>query len=339
MAIQNASKEQAALAAAWKNSKPASQGRLSNVDWADGKYQFEVTKWEPEFAKARIKAGYTIIGGNESYIGQEHLQYENLTGSDDSLGYFKGRLVNMGIPEDDFADLSPKEVLGEKLQSMVVGRKFVGQVKTKNDYTNVYANSPLDSDEEPASEETTEEVAEETSAGELAIGSRVSFTSKQHGELEGEVESIEDDTARVKADNGKTYKLPTDRFTVIETAQSEEAAEETTEEEVAEETEEAAEEPAPAKGKAKIPAPKIIQSMKAPELKALYAKLGIKYEQVRQPRELAVGIAGFVHDKKYMPSIALLPALSTGLGVKSEKGAKPAVVVAALRQKALARFS
>jgi hypothetical protein len=339
MAIQNASKEQAALAAAWKNSKPASQGRLSNVEWADGKYQFEVTTWEPEFAKARIKAGYTIIGGNESYIGQEHLQYENLTGSEDSLGYFKGRLVNMGIPEDDFADLEPKQVLGDKLKSMVLGRKFVGQVKTKNDYTNVYANSALDGDDANETEATTDaEEATEEAATELAEGARVSFTSKKDGELEGVIESVEDGTARVKADNDKTYKLPVDRFTVIAPEATEEAAEETVEEEVTEEAEETTDE-APAKGKAKIPAPKLIQAMRAPELKQLYAKLGIKFEAVKQPRELAVGIAGFVHDKKYMPSIALLPALSTGLGVKTEKGAKPAAVVAALRQKALAKFS
>jgi hypothetical protein len=222
---------------------------------------------------------------------------------------------------------------------MVLGRKFVGQVKTKNDYTNVYANSALDGDDANETEATTDaEEATEEAATELAEGARVSFTSKKDGELEGVIESVEDGTARVKADNDKTYKLPVDRFTVIAPEATEEAAEETVEEEVTEEAEETTDE-APAKGKAKIPAPKLIQAMRAPELKQLYAKLGIKFEAVKQPRELAVGIAGFVHDKKYMPSIALLPALSTGLGVKTEKGAKPAAVVAALRQKALAKFS
>lgn len=329
-------KEKAALAAAFKKSKPASQGRLSTAEWPDGEYQFEVTTWEPDFAKARIKAGYTIIGGNEAFLGQEHLQFENLTGSEQSMDYFKGRLVNMGIPESDFEDMPIDDVLGEGLKAIVLGKKFVGKAMTKNDYLNVYANRPIEGDGEEAassSEETVEETTEQ--ATELAEGVRVSFTSKVDGELEGEIESIDGETGRVKADNGKVYKLPVDRFTIL--GATEEAAEETVEETVEEEVEET---PAPAaKGKAKLPAPKIIQAMKAPELKALYSKLGLKFESVKQPRELLVGVAGFVHDKKYIPAIAQLPALAAGLGVKTEKGAKPAAVVAALRQKALAKFS
>ena len=331
-------KEKAALAAAWKKSKPAAQGRLSTAEWPDGEYQFEVTTWEPDFAKARIKAGYTIIGGNEAFLGQEHLQFENLTGSEQSMDYFKGRLVNMGIPESDFEDMAPEDVLGEALKSIVMGKKFVGKAATKNDYLNVYANRPIEGDGDSTEEAGADEVAEDgqaESSNELAEGTRVSFTSKVDGELEGTIESVDGETGRVKADNGKVYKLPVDRFTILGAA--EEATEETVEETVEEEVEET---PAPAsKGKAKVPAPKVIQAMKAPELKALYVKLGLKFEAVKQPRELLVGVAGFVHDKKYIPAIAQLPALAAGLGVKTEKGAKPAAVVAALRQKALAKFS
>ena len=329
-------KEKAALAAAWKKSKPAAQGRLSTAEWPDGEYQFEVTTWEPDFAKARIKVGYTIIGGNEAFIGQEHLQHENLTGSEQSMDYFKGRLVNMGIAEADFEDMDPEDVLGDALKQLVMGRKFVGQAKNKNDYLNVYANRPIEGDDSNESQATTdaEESTEESTSGELVEGSAVTFTSKVDGDLSGEVVSVEEGMARVKAENGKVYKLPIDRLTIVTAEESSEEAEEAP---AKEETE--AEEPAPTKSKAKLPAPKIIQAMKAPELKQLYAKLGIKYEAVKQPRELAVGIAGFVHDKKYIPAIAQLPALCSGLGVKAEKGAKPAVVVSALRQKALAKFS
>ncbi len=332
-------KEKAALAAAWKKSKPAAQGKMSTAEWADGEYQFEVTRWEPQFDKARIKAGYTIIGGNESYIGQEHVQWENLTGSEASMDYFKGRLVKMGIPEEDFTDMDPEDVLGDALKDIVLGRKFVGQAVNKNDYLNVYANRPIEADgeETPADEAASETEAEATDEGGIVEGSAVSFTSKADGELTGEVESIDGETARVIASNGKVYKLPSSRLTLTTEETTEEAvAEETVEEEA---TEEAEEPKTTTKGKAKLPAPKVIQSMKAPELKQLYAKLGLKFEAVKQPRELAVGIAGFVHDKKYIPAIAQLPALCAGLGVKAEKGAKPAVIVAALRQKALARFN
>lgn len=333
-------KEKAALAAAWKKSKPAAQGKMSTAEWPDGIYQFEVTTWQPDFEKARIKAGYTIIGGNDAFVGQEHLQWENLTGSEAAMSYFKSRLIKIGVPEADFEDLEPEDVLGETLTKLVMGKKFVGQAKNKNDYLNVYANEAIVSDDDTAST-TTEETAEETPAeeatGELTIGDQVTFTSKNDGDLEGEVVEIEGEMARVKAGT-KIYKLPQERFTKVTAeaeAETEEAVEETTETET--EAEEVVDKKA--NGRVKVPAPKVIQAMKAPELKQLFVKLGLKFESVKQPREFAVGIAGFVHDKKYMPAIAQLPALSAGLGVKTEKGAKPAAVVAALRQKAIAKFS
>lgn len=332
-------KEKAALQSSWDKSKPSAQGRLSQVEWPDGAYQFEVTTWEPDALKARFKAGYTIIGGNEAFIGQEHLQYENLTGSENSMDFFKGRLVNMGFTEDEIPE-DVEELFGEDFKAKVLGRKFNGQAKNKNDYLNVYANSPIEGDVDGAGEQA-EETAEETTEGGIEAGARVTFVSKKDGEQAGEVLETDGETARVKGDNGTVYKLPVDRLTIEaaaeEATEEAEAAEETTEEE---QTEEAEEEKPAAKGKpAKVPAPKVIQGMKAPELKQLFSKLGIKYEAVKQPREFAVGVAGFVHDKKYMPSVSLLPALSAGLGVKAAKGAKPAAIVAELRKKALAKFS
>lgn len=330
-------KEKAALAASWGKAKPAAQGRLSTCEWPDGEYQFEVTTWEPDAAKARIKAGYTMVGGNDAFVGQEHLQMENLTGSAESMGYFKARLIAFGLAADDVDALEVEEVLGDTLKNMVMGKKFTGQAKTKNDYLNVYANRPIEGDEAETASESSEETAEEqTEEGGIQQGSRVTFTSKVDGEQAGEVLEVEGELARVKGDNGKIYKISVSKLAAEAT---EEQAEETAEETEAEETEEA-EEPAPVKGKAgKIPQPKVIQSMKAPELKQLFAKLGLKYEAVKQPREFAVGVAGFVHDKKYMPAISLLPALTAGLGVKSVKGAKPAEVVKEIRQKVLAKYS
>lgn len=334
-------KEKAALQARWKGAKPAAQGRLSSCEWPDGEYQFEVTTWEPEPAKARIKAGYTLTGGNEAFVGQEHLQYENLTGSDKSPEFFKAKLIAFGMSADDVDALDVDEVLGDTLKDIVIGKKFIGQTKTKNDYLNVYANRPLEDNgeasESPVAE--AEEAAEQSEAGELQAGDRVSFTSKADGEQVGELVEVDGEMAKVKADNGKVYKLPVAR--VSKEAVAEEQAEETTEE--VEETVEA-EEPEPeAKAsngkKVKVPAPKAVQAMKAPELREAFKKLGLKFEAVKQPREFLVGVAGFVHDKKYMPPIALLPALSAGLSVKTVKGAKPADVVKEIRQKALARFN
>lgn len=328
-------KEKAALGAQWGKSKPAAAGRLSSCEWPDGEYQFEVTTWEPDAAKARIKAGYTLIGGNDSLVGQEHLQHENLTGSDESMGYFKARLMAFGIPLDDIDAMEIDGVLGDELKDLVMGKKFVGQAKTKNDYLNVYANRPIEGDGEEAAEETAEEATEE--AGELEAGSRVQFVSQKDGNQVGELVEIDGDKATVKGDNGKVYKLPASRVTAE--AAAEEATEEAAEEEaVEEEAEEPAEKPANAK-KSKLPLPKAIQAMKAPELKQLFQKVGLKFEAVKQPREFLVGVAGFIHDKKYMPAISQLPALSAGLGVKQAKGAKPADVVKELRQKALAKFS
>lgn len=331
-------KEKAALESAWGKSKPAAAGRLSTCEWPDGEYQFEVTTWEPDAAKAKIKAGYTIIGGNEALTGEEHLQFENLTGSEQSMDYFKARLLAFGLTLEEVDSLGVDEVLGDRLKEMVLGKKFVGQAKTKNDYLNVYANRPIEDDGSGSSSEAAAEgqQAEEGEAeGGIAKGSRVTFTSKVDGEQAGEVLEIDAEVARVKADNGKVYKLPVDRLA------AEAAAETETEEVAAEETEEVAEEPAAAANgkRAKLPAPKAIQAMRAPELRDLFKKVGLKFEAVKQPREFLAGVAGFIHDKKFMPSIAMLPALSAQLGIKAAKGAKPAEVVKQLREKALARFS
>lgn len=334
-------KEKAALQKRWKDSKPAAQGRLSSCEWPDGEYQFEVTTFEGDLAKARFKAGYTLIGGNDELVGQEHLQFENLTGSEQSMDYFKARMVAIGIPEDELPD-DIEELFSEEFAAKVLGRKFVGQAKNNKDYLNVYANRPIEGEDEDdamdaAGDAAQEETQEETAEGEIGKGSRVTFVSKKDGDQAGEVLEVTDGVALVKGDNGTKYKLPLDRLTAeaTEEATQEETQEETVEEEAAEETQEEA----PAKGKSKLPALKAIQGMKAPEVKQLLTKLGLKYEAVKQPREFAVGVAGLVHDKKYMPPIALLPALTAGLGVKVARGAKPAAVVAQLRQKALARFS
>lgn len=334
-------KEKAALASQWGKAKPAAQGRLSSCEWPDGEYQFEVTTWEPDTAKARIKAGYTMIGGNDAYVGQEHLQFENLTGSDESMGYFKARLVAFGLSLEDIDALDVEEVLGDTLKDLVMGKKFVGQAKTKNDYLNVYANRPIEDDGSGESQDSEEQSADAaTEEGALAEGDRINFVSKADGEQEGELLEIDGEMAKVKGDNGKTYKLPISRVTKQEAAaESEETQEETTEEETTEE-ESSSNGNGRAHGKkARVPAIKVIQSMKAPELRETFKKLGLKFEAVKQPREFLVGVAGFVHDKKYMPSISLLPALSAGFGIKSAKGAKPADVVKQLRQKALAQFS
>lgn len=346
-------KEKAALQEMWGNAKAPE--RVAQVEIPDGKYQFAIVGWKSNIDKHRIEVVYRVIGGNDELIGLEVPQYENL-GTEQNIGFFKDKLLRLKVQEEkDPEDMDIDYVYGtgaDSLKALMVGTTFEGQAKTKDGFVNVYANKLIERGVDVAGlpggkggEEGGEATETEQAATDLAEGDEVTFTSTKDGDLEGKITAVLADEGKVKvAANDKIYVLPIDRVTKKEAAAEEtEEATETTETEETEETEPAAK--ANGNGKATngnghgFPKPIKVKALNASDLKKLLAANGVKAEAVRQPREFATAIAGFIHDPKYMPELSALAPLAAGLGVKYAKGEKPAKVVGLLRTAALKRFA
>ena len=332
-------KEKKALQSMWeKASAPAS------ADIPDGEYEFVILTAKPHVTnggKPQIKMRMRIVGGNESFVGTEIDQVQNLE-TQENMGYFKKMLARLRVDLPE----SIEDVLSEDgVAASLVGKKFAGTAKTKGEFVNVYVNrllgemtaDELEQGGESAAEETpAEETAEEpASEGGIAVGSAVTFTSKVDGDLEGEVRELLEEEGVEKArvyveSTNKVYKIGVEKLTPKEADTEETPAEEETEET----TEEAEGETSNG-----FPSVKQLTGMKLPDLKQALADAEFDIKKIAQPREFAVGLSGLLHDKKFLPQVTQLATLCAQLGLKYNKGAKPAIVVGELRKKALARFA
>lgn len=345
-------KEKRALQEMWNDAKAPE--RAPQTDLPDGVYEFAIVACRPNIDKHRLEVTYKVVGGNESYLDVEHTQFENL-GDKNGIGYFKDKLKRLKLHEElDLDELDVDLVYGTgkgTLAALLPGLRFAGQTRNKDAFLNIYVNRLLGRDEggqeqekpelEAEAPEQEQEQAEAAPQGEWAEGDAVTFTSKSDGELEAVVKELLDEDgaqkARVFAEStGKVYKVPVERL--IKVAAEEEGEEEGEAAPEEEQESEDGEAEAP-KGNGGFPKPAKVESMRAPELKQLLQRHGVRLETLRQPREFAQGVAGFVHDPKYVPSISMLAALAAGLGVKYQKGAKPALVVKQLRESALRKFA
>lgn len=317
-------KDLAALQNMWKGAKPQSDCSLP-----DGVYEFLIVDAQFKITASGIPQITTmleVVGGNESFIGEKVKQFDNLQ-SPENMGWFKKKLARLGItiPED-------VEELTNRIPNELKGKKFAGQLKSKDEFVNIYVNRLLGevdlgnhqsgNEEQSAEEETTEEAA-------FTVGKRYQFTSVKGGDIEGElIELLDGDMARIKTDEGKVFKVSTEKLSeVVAEAEAEAPAEEeTTEEESSEEetTEETpAEEETAEESSGGFPTAEEVNAMKLPELKKVLAENDMDINAIKNPRIFMTGMASFIYNAKYMPDLPTLIALRDGLKLKLVKNEKP----------------
>lgn len=350
-------KERVALEKMWDEAKAT-----GGVDLPDGDYTFLTVKAKPNVSDKGMPSFQSvvrIVGGPEAFIGQEVPVRDNL-GSADNMGWFKKKLARLGI-EIPAKDEMVRQLLNKdegegSVAAAMLGKKFSGQAKTKNDFLNIYVNKLI------GTEEVTESVArangaakgkaaqaeesETDGADAIEVEDTVKFVSKNDGPQQGVVLELFEGgkVARVQVTDddgetygGKVYKLPTERLTIV---YEDDAKAETADE--VEETEEAAPKTA-AKGKAKrkaFPTKSEIEDMRLPELKETLGEHGFDVDDIKSPRSFAAGVAGFIEDgKDYQPELSELPALCAGLDIKYKKGEAPKAAIKALRETIEERFA
>lgn len=325
-------KDLKALQGMWDKAKPQMDCSIP-----DGQYEFLVVDAKFRMTQngvPQMVCKYEVVGGNESFIGETVTQNDNLQ-TPDNMGWFKKKLARLGvtIPED-------VEDLMQRIPGELMGKKFAGQLKSKDEFVNVYVNKFIEDvdlgdragaqNSGGASEEEAEQEAADEN-GSPKVGERVMFTSVKGGDIEGELlELTEDGKARVKTDEGKVFKVDAAKVTAVpvaeEEATEEEAEEETedAEEEAKEPAEEATEEESSEGG---FPTVEEAKAMKLPELKSVLEDNGMDIKAIKNPRLVVSGMAGFIYnEKKYLPDLPTLLALRDALGLKPMKNEKPAEV-------------
>lgn len=309
-------KELEALQGMWDKAKPQSDCNLP-----DAMYEFLITGAEFRVTKTgtpQIVTKLEVVGGNEAFVGEKLSQYDNL-GSPENMGWFKKKLARLGItiPEN-------VEDLAERIPNELKGKKFAGQLKTKDEFVNVYVNKLLESDcavddkGEDAGEETSEESSEEVTLG---VGSKAMFTSVKGGDIEGEViEMCDGDKVRIKTAEGKVFKVDASKVSIVT-----EATEETTEEETSEEEAPAEAETETTEEASGFPTPEEVKAMKLPELKKTIKEYyDLDMATIKNPRIFIAGTSGFMYNEaKYVPDMPTLVALRDGLALKVIKNEKP----------------
>lgn len=317
-------KELAALQGMWKGAKAQTDCNIP-----DGKYEFCIVEAGFRVTKngvPQIVCKYKLVGGNEEFLNETVTINDNLQ-TEVNMGWFKKKLAKLGIAiPEDVTDLDSR-IPGE-----LKGKKFAGELKSKDEFYNIYVNRFIEdmdlsagTEAAPATEAeeeqpTTEEPAEETTDA-LVVGDRVTFTSVKGGEIEGElIEIIEaEGKSRVKTDEGKLFKTATEKLSkvVVEAAAEETATEEEEAPAEEEESEGAAEEGST------FPTPEEVKALKLPELKQVCADNGVDAAKLKNPRMFVAGLSGFLYDPKYMPDLATLVALREGMGMKVIVNEKP----------------
>lgn len=311
-------KELEALQGMWDKAKPQSDCNLP-----DAMYEFLIVAAEFRVSKTgtpQVVTKLKVVGGNESFIGETLGQYDNL-GSPENMGWFKKKLARLGItiPEN-------VEDLAERIPGEMKGKKFSGQLKTKDEFVNVYVNKLLESDcavdgdkEEGTEEETTEEPT-------IQVGSQVMFTSVKGGDIEGEViEMCAGNKVRVKTAEGKVFKVDLSKLSIVSTVIEEATEEETPAEEESEEEAPEAETTEAATEEGGFPTPEEIKAMKLPELKtAIKEYFDLDMSTIKNPRIFMTGASGFIYNEaKYVPDMPTLVTLRDGLALKVVKNEKP----------------
>lgn len=208
----------------------------------DGVYVGKITKAEvgESQSSGRLQVGFAAqISGGE-YKGEKVYWYSGLK-TEQNFMYLQRDIVRLGkqVP----ADINDLTDILEEIQKEKPSIRF--KVKTDGEFQNVRILKALNADEAPEEDETTdaepedeeapedvqpeeedekeekeeaeveveEEEVEEDEAPTLDVGTRVAFDFKGE-EFVGEVTELVDDgeVARIKADDGKKYKIKIEKL-------------------------------------------------------------------------------------------------------------------------------
>jgi hypothetical protein len=140
------------LQKAWKNSEPQRGG----VGVPDGMYPCRIDEAVLQEAKSsgrlQIKWGMSVIDGDHE--NKKIYKYDGLD-NEQALGFIMGTFETLELEIPDNI-----EEIGEALEA-AVGLECMVQVKTKDEFTNIYFNDLLDSDGSEDEEEEEDESDEE----------------------------------------------------------------------------------------------------------------------------------------------------------------------------------
>jgi len=319
-------KEKAMLQKMWEDADSAGGGELP-----DGTYQFKVLKKGKDGrvtgfkmsdkGKPTFKTQLKCVGGAEEFIGTEIEINDNLETSE-NMGWFKKKLsrMNISLPED-ISDITDGEVADQ-----MIGKTFEGQVKTKNDFLNVYVNRLIGESEEGEEsddeKDDKEEKEDKESDSEIEEGSQVKWGDKT-GEV---IELMDDGKARVKTEEGDKYRVDISKLELVKEEDEEEDDEEEDEEEAEEKDEkedkedDEDEEEDDDDTEFVVPEPDDVADLPASKVKAALKELGFDATKLKNPRAVLRSFCALAHDAKAKLEMSEISPLAEALKVEMKKG-------------------
>ncbi len=294
-------KERKMLQAMWAGAEDA-----TGADLPDGTYQFKILSARFHFtdkAKPTFKTKIKVTGGDQEYLGKELEINDNLE-TGENMGWFKRKLRRLNITvTEDMDDIIDGAVAGE-----MEGKVFEGQVKTKNDFVNVYVNrlisegSATDEKTDDRDEKEEAEDKEEKTSG-LSEGDKVTWGDGKTGEL---VEILEDEgKARVRLQDNSVVRVKLGALSLAEADEAEEK-EETEEKEESDEV--------------VLPDPEDVEDMKAPAIRTVLKGLGFDPSDIKDPRGVLKAFAALAADPDAKIELSEVKPLADALDIKVEKG-------------------
>jgi len=212
----------------WKDARKRSAEGGDGFEFPleDGNYEFRVTgaeMTETQSGKPQVHWQFKCTEGEDK--GTECNDWDQLQ-SEDNLYWLMRKIARLGFEPPDKVEALP-EVLEEIVEA---GPTFRGRVKTKDDFTHVWVNKLVAGDDEgePEEEEKDEkeddddddgvEPEEEAKSGEkdddddddveIEVGMEVVVEDEDGDEYAATVvKIIDDETLRVKDEDGKKHKV------------------------------------------------------------------------------------------------------------------------------------
>lgn len=295
-------KEKEMLQEGWSKSKAITS------EVPDGTYQFEIVEANyvvSQQGRPNFKLIYKITGGNEDFIGKTVTDNNNLETAE-NMGWFKRKLIklNIMVPEEF------EEIMDGTLAEELVGKHFEGQVKTKNDFLNVYINRLTgESTTKEDDDDDMENYNKNHENTDLEVGDNVEWNGKT-GKI---IEILEDDKARVEKEDGKVTRVKLEKLTKIEEEEDDQEQEEEEEEDDGEKEKKEDSEP----DEIQIPEPSEIENMNAREVAKNLKDLGYDAKKIPNARGVLRAYCDIAHNgKDAVLNASEIKPLSTLLGLK-----------------------
>jgi len=146
------------------------------------------------------------------YKGEKVMQFSNLE-NEIGMGILIRTLNLCGYDVEDFDGIESAllEMKKDKPQLRIV-------LKTKGEYQNINVNKVLTGDEGEDGDDGDATPEDASAEPTIEEGSKVTFKNKGEDMLGEVVEIVDENTVRVKAEDGKTYKLAADKIELAEDA-------------------------------------------------------------------------------------------------------------------------